>query len=562
VENIKIQLNKISVIYVFLIIWLIINLLQSTFTGLGHDEAYYWFYSQKLQWGYFDHPPAIALFIKLTSIFGNSPFMVRFSIVLLGALTILLIYKTIQPKKVLLFCLVISSVAIFQVISFVATPDTILVFFCSLFFYSYKKYLDKNNLLNSLWVLISISGMVYSKYHAFLLIAFVVLSNLFILRRISFWILTLLALIIYLPHILWQFSNHFPSMSYHFVERSHDESFRMMAIPEYLGGQIGIFGPFVSIFLFYYLFKAKAKDYFQKALKYSSIAIFIFFLASVLKGNVQANWTLVIFPGIIIFSYPYIEERIQIHRILKIISFISIFLLIVVRIQLASNAIPFLNSMRNEFYGWEKWAKDLKQRAGQRQVVFHNSYQKASKYYFYTGDSTTTFSDWVYRKSQFDLSGIEQKLQNRSIFFVDAFDNPNNSGLFVNSFGDTTRFIQIDSLFSVYNYQVRVENPPKVMRCGTIFSINVEVHKPDYKEITGCYQSDIWLFCELYQKGKIIQYDTICNLKGKPIHSDFKTLAKIKLPENPGIYYFRFSLQTGNLPPGLNSKLLKIKLEN
>jgi len=36
------------------------------------DEAYYWSYSQRLDWGYLDHPPMIAVLIKLgSSLFGG-----------------------------------------------------------------------------------------------------------------------------------------------------------------------------------------------------------------------------------------------------------------------------------------------------------------------------------------------------------------------------------------------------------------------------------------------------------------------------------------------------------
>ncbi len=31
---------------------------------LGNDEAYYWLYSQRLQWNYFDHPPMVALWAR------------------------------------------------------------------------------------------------------------------------------------------------------------------------------------------------------------------------------------------------------------------------------------------------------------------------------------------------------------------------------------------------------------------------------------------------------------------------------------------------------------------
>ena len=44
--------------------WLLVNLVQAAGTELLHDEAYYWVYSHYPDWGYFDHPPMIALLIK------------------------------------------------------------------------------------------------------------------------------------------------------------------------------------------------------------------------------------------------------------------------------------------------------------------------------------------------------------------------------------------------------------------------------------------------------------------------------------------------------------------
>ena len=55
--------NKI--ILSFLIIVTVVNLIQSAFTGLIFDEAYYWYFAQNLSWGYFDHPPMVAFLVNL-----------------------------------------------------------------------------------------------------------------------------------------------------------------------------------------------------------------------------------------------------------------------------------------------------------------------------------------------------------------------------------------------------------------------------------------------------------------------------------------------------------------
>lgn len=68
-----------------LFIWWLINLLQAAFTELAHDEAYYFMFSQQLDWGYFDHPPMTALLIWLGSFMGGE-FGVRFFFTILQPL--------------------------------------------------------------------------------------------------------------------------------------------------------------------------------------------------------------------------------------------------------------------------------------------------------------------------------------------------------------------------------------------------------------------------------------------------------------------------------------------
>ncbi|WP_460570587.1 glycosyltransferase family 39 protein [Flaviaesturariibacter terrae] len=43
----------------------LLRLLLAASFGLGNDEVYYWTYAQHLQWNYFDHPPLVALWIRL-----------------------------------------------------------------------------------------------------------------------------------------------------------------------------------------------------------------------------------------------------------------------------------------------------------------------------------------------------------------------------------------------------------------------------------------------------------------------------------------------------------------
>ena len=73
------MLQKPSRLFLFLLgVILVLNLLQAYFTELIFDEAYYWYYSQNLDWGYFDHPPMVAWLIKASSYFFDGELGVRF----------------------------------------------------------------------------------------------------------------------------------------------------------------------------------------------------------------------------------------------------------------------------------------------------------------------------------------------------------------------------------------------------------------------------------------------------------------------------------------------------
>ena len=69
----------------FILAWIVLNLLQAGLTKLDGDEAYYWMYSRQLAWGYFDHPPMVALSVKLGELFAHGSLFTRLGTVLFSA---------------------------------------------------------------------------------------------------------------------------------------------------------------------------------------------------------------------------------------------------------------------------------------------------------------------------------------------------------------------------------------------------------------------------------------------------------------------------------------------
>ncbi|MCK4856001.1 MAG: glycosyltransferase family 39 protein, partial [Bacteroidales bacterium] len=224
----------------FALAWFLINLVQSYFTEILEDEAYYWVYSEFLAWGYFDHPPMIAILIKLGSMIIPGELGVRLFPSLLGAATILIVYQLIpkgnRDPRIFIICIVAITLMHLNVAGFLALPDIPLVFFTSLFFLVLKRFLAEDRMIQALGLGVIIALMMYSKYHALLIIFFTILSDWKLILRKTFWVIVVVAVILYLPHIIWQVKNNFVSFQYHLISRN--DPFQPRQILEYLGNQL------------------------------------------------------------------------------------------------------------------------------------------------------------------------------------------------------------------------------------------------------------------------------------------------------------------------------------
>ena len=154
----------------------IINLFQGGFTELLADEAYYWVYKEHLDWGFFDHPPMVAVWIYLSDLVFSGELGVRFFSSISYSLTLWFVWKSIDhPKKeayTWLFLVVFLSSVLLSVYGFITTPDSPLMLFYAIFIYGYQQYLKHKNLTSYVLLAISIAGMMYSKYQGLLIVFF------------------------------------------------------------------------------------------------------------------------------------------------------------------------------------------------------------------------------------------------------------------------------------------------------------------------------------------------------------------------------------------------------
>jgi len=401
----------------FLFVFFLINFLQSYFTRLLEDEAYYWVWSKELAFGYFDHPPMVALWIKISDFFFKGELGVRFFSTISFSLMLYIIWKIIDiPKKqnyVWLFFLLVVSMALLNVYGFITTPDTPLLLFVALFLLVYKRFLHNESWLNILVLGFTMSAMLYSKYHGVLVLFFVVLSNRSLLKNKNFWMASFLGFILFLPHLYWQYINDFPSFRYHLMERNK-KPYRISYNIMHIVNQIVIVG--ITFPLIYKaFFKQKIKSTFDKSLSYIVYGFIIFFFISSFSTNPQAQWTGIILIPLIVLTFPYFIENIKARKWLIIIGSIQFVILLVARIFLANENI---SPLVLEPHASKIWIPAVKEKTDSKPIVFVNSYRNASIYNFYTKISTHSYNSIKGRKNQYDIKDTESIMQNKDVVAV------------------------------------------------------------------------------------------------------------------------------------------------
>lgn len=409
--------------YLFFGAWLVINLFQACSTELFDDEAYYWVYSQFPAWGYFDHPPMIAMMIKAGYAIFKSELGVRLMVVLANTATIFLISKLIDDRNDKLFYAIALSVAVGHIGGIIAVPDVPLLFFVTLFFWIYRRFLDNMGWLNSLMLGISIALMLYTKYHGVLIVLFTLFSNPKLFTKYQTYVAGILSLALFAPHLHWQYVNGFPSVQYHLFERNAS-AYQVEYTSEYLISQLALAGPVVGWLLIWSAIRYKTMSAVEKALQYTLIGFYIFFLISTLKGRVEANWTLPAFVGLIVLGHQYLKDKPNVTKWVYRSLPLTLFLVLVMRIYMMVDFQGMMKIGKGEFHQNAEWTGIISTEAGGRPVVFVDSYQRPSKYWFYQQKPALGLNTPDYRRNNYDFWPIEEDYIGKSVYVVGDDNNP------------------------------------------------------------------------------------------------------------------------------------------
>jgi len=206
----------------------IIRCIVAASIELGNDEVYYWTYSQHLQWNYFDHPPMVAVWIRLFTLnlsLERYELFIRLGSIVSSGLCTWLIYKTtttIHSEKSGWYaaCLYTASLYASIIAGIFIMPDSPqMLFWCWSLYLLARIYKDPKSWV--LWILFGLAtGLcLMSKVHAVFiplgLFSFMLFKqrNWFLLPQV--YVAALVAAAVASPIVFWNISNDFITYRFH-----------------------------------------------------------------------------------------------------------------------------------------------------------------------------------------------------------------------------------------------------------------------------------------------------------------------------------------------------------
>ena len=407
------SLGADRLVLLWLGVWWIANLVQAGFTELANDEAYYHMFAERLAWGYFDHPPVTALLVWAGERLFGGELGVRFFFTVLQPLYLWILWRLIRPadagrRDAALFVVVSAATLMLQLYGFIAVPDGPLMFTTALFLLTFK-WFSENRRRAWLWMGIAMALMAYSKYHGALVVLFALAANPRQLLRPALYSSGAVALLLLVPHLVWQYEHDWASFAYHLSGRN--SVFRPGYVVEFLANMLVVFNPFFVPLYVQAWRKVKPQTPVGRALTLLPVAFIVFFMLSSLRGYVQPQWVIVSCFGLVCVLFAYARRHPRTRRYVMRAGGVTVGLIVLARLVMIFNPL----GIRFEVFNNPESYAAIAAEADGRPVVFRYGYAVAAKYAFYTSGEAYCQPNIRYRTHQWQFRDDDSQFIGREV---------------------------------------------------------------------------------------------------------------------------------------------------
>ena len=397
---------------------------------LHPDEAYYWLWSRNLDISYFDHPPMVAYFIRLTTLFSQAELWVRLSVTLVFLAASGLLWRLalqlfgsvpIAASSVIL----LNAYPLTTLGLMVMTPDVPVFLFWALGVYLFWQTLQSQKAWRWYPVGMCFGLALVSKYTAILMAPCIFLYLVMTderrwLKSIHPYLALLLGFMCFLPVVYWNSQHEWVSFTFQLRNGLNSESYSLLKVGEYVVGQLLLTNPIAWIvgmgMALVAIFRKDKRVLFVVCM---SVPVIVFFGTSSLKKAAGANWpAFAYFSFSILVSYYCFHGVSRLRRVLWSAAVLTSLLLSmaitlharfqVLPMERISKEVAAADATHN-FYGWKELVDRLKQESDYHYVITP-SHQLSAEVMYYSQGSLLARTAHMTRPSQFNLWNWTQGL--------------------------------------------------------------------------------------------------------------------------------------------------------
>jgi len=374
------------------------------------DEAYYWVWSKRLDWSYFDHPPMVAwLIAAATRVFGDSPLAVRLpslaaAFVVQASLAwtaFLLAPPARKERAAFLTALIAGAVPATHAAAVINTIDSPAAAFWSLTLAFLAAAIFAKKTWGWYAAGVALGCALLSKYTTVTLGGSMALLALFdaetrrALRTPHPWMAAVICIAVFSPVIAWNASHEWGSFKFQLGHGTAREG-GASSFGGFVVAQLGILTPMLAALLGVHFLKAghaetRQGDRFLTA-AIAPTALFFAFMAA--RSRPEANWSALAWLAAAVVgglaAARFVDSSDSRAHWARGLVGATVVVGAVASIALSVHAVHPLVTMKRdrfvrEFHGWKARVDAATAVAGENGVLLGDGYQTASELAYHSG---------------------------------------------------------------------------------------------------------------------------------------------------------------------------------
>lgn len=324
--------------------WLIVFLLMITalrlFLGsrmeVSPDEAYYYQWSQRLDWAYYSKGPGVALVIRAgTALFGPTELGVRFFSPLLALGSSLMIFglaRRLYGESVAVWSVLLMNLTpIFNVGGLVMTIDAISIFFWAAALWSIWMALERSPKFSMYWPLAgALIGLgflgKYTNAMELLSVALVLALTPNLRRefaRPGFWVMLGVFMLAVIPPVVWNANHDWITVEHLRARGGLEGKFGIhpTALLMFIALHFGVYSPLIfagMLGALWWAWREAKTDFRAKFLLIFALPLLVIYCVLSIKQTGEPNWTAPAFVSLgiltVVFWYGLAQRSVAARR--------------------------------------------------------------------------------------------------------------------------------------------------------------------------------------------------------------------------------------------------------